>query len=187
MNSLVFNVFLGAHLVSLIAGLGAVTFMDLMGWHCVRGRISLAFLVRVAHVTRLLVWAGWGGLVLSGVGLIALKGYVDSLTTVKLFLVAMIGLNGFELHALTNAAGRMSDFRHMPPVYRYRVVTASCISQLGWWGAVLIGFVHNNWQHNILWPASPWPVILALGGTWLVLIVVGRGWLAHHRWSSSSL
>ncbi len=187
MNSITFNILLGAHLVSLIMGLGAVTFIDLMGWHCVRGRISLEFLVRVAHVTRVVVWVGWAGLVLSGIGLIVLKGYVDSLTAVKLFLVAMIGINGLELHALKDVASRMPDFRQMPTVYKYRAVAAACISQLGWWGAVLIGFVHNNWQHRIGWPASPWPAILALAATWLTLVVVGRGWLAHHRWRHASL
>lgn len=181
MDTLPFYLFLAVHLVSLIVGMGAVIFIDIVGAMWIFRRADARFLVRVAGVTQKVIWLGWAGLVASGTGLIILKGYVDSLTAVKLFLVFMIGINGVALHFIKHAVGDVAAFRALPPVYRYHIIMATVVSQVGWWGAITIGFIHRHWQHYIPWPVSPWPAILGIASGWLAIVLVGQLWLAHHR------
>ena len=155
MDTPLFLVFLAVHIISLIVGMGAVFLIDTFGLLWLLGKMRLSFVVRVAHVTQWLIWLGWTGLVLSGTGLIVLKGYIDSLTMIKLFFVALLGANGIFLHGIKKTMEAFAEQDVLPLFVRFRIGLSSGISQLGWWGAAAIGFLHRHWQHRIDWPEAP--------------------------------
>jgi membrane-associated protease RseP (regulator of RpoE activity) len=183
MNDIAFYVFLFIHLVSLITGFGSVIVVDTFGllWLLKIKGITLERVNSVAAVTQRLIWIGWGGLVFSGLFLITMKGYVDNLTKIKLFFVLMIGLNGIFLHFIKKGLERLKDQEKVPALYMFRIALASTISQLGWWGALSIGFVHRHWEHNIPWPPDPFiyigVIILLIG----LVALVGESLLAKKR------
>ncbi len=134
------EVALFAHLASLILGLGAVLVVDYAFGLWLLGRST--FLDAVAATARLhpLIWAGLVGLVSSGV---LLKPDLASPTTVvKLGLVAALTVNG--LHA-TTLGRRLSAVTGPPPTrLLIRGAATSAISQICWWGAVVIGYLKAN-------------------------------------------
>lgn len=154
MNTPLFYIFLFAHLAFLILGFGAVMVIDTFGLLWLAGRKKMSEVMRVADVTQPLIWIGWCGMVLSGSVLIYHKGYLDPLTQIKVFLVILIGLNGIFLHTLKKWSERVGD-KKMPARLFFRTLLATSISQLGWWGALIIGFVHRHIQHKIAWPENP--------------------------------
>ena len=169
MDSLPFYCFLFAHLMSLVVGFGAVVVVDTAGFLWLFKKTSINSVYRVASITQRLIWLGWVGLVLSGVGLISIKGYVDNLTLIKLFFVFMLGVNGLFLHYIKKSLHRMRISEISSPSSRFRITLASAVSQLGWWGALIIGFLHRHWQHYIPWPDNPWNYI---GAMTIVLAVI---------------
>jgi len=80
MASLSFYIFLFIHLISLIIGFGSVIVIDVFGLLWVLRKVDLKLVDKVAGITQKLIWIGWGGLVLSGIGLISIKGYIDNLS-----------------------------------------------------------------------------------------------------------
>src|SRR5258706_6829310 len=118
MNSLVFYIFLFVHLACLILGFGAVMVTDFFGLLWALKKVPLSTVGEVAHHTEKLIWLGWSGLVVSGVGLIVSKGYVDNLTMIKLFFVFMIGANGIFLHAIKKMSDRLGD-KPLPPLLKF--------------------------------------------------------------------
>lgn len=129
------DVALFAHLACLVVGFGAVLTVDWVAILWVVGRVELLDVLRQAGGVHVPIWAGFGGLVLSGV---VLEPDVTSpVTQAKLGLVLLIGWNG--LFAMWLHSRLSAD----PGRFRLGVsaVTAS-LSQLGWWGAMVIGFVN---------------------------------------------
>ena len=174
--------FLGAlfiHLTSLVVGFGAVLTVDTIGLLWIFKRVELSFVSRVAGIAQRLIWAGWCGLVLSGLVLITLKGYVDSLTKIKLFFVVLLALNGIFLEYIKRLFEELKDAKHIPARYLFRIGLASGISQLGWWGAMSIGFIHRHWKHNIPWPENPWAWMAAI--LTLIIAVAITGEVIAHR------
>ena len=168
MNTPIFYIFLFIHLISLVVGFGAVIVIDTFGLLWLLKVVDLKRVTSVAQITQVLIWIGWFGLVLSGVVLIQSKGYVDNLTKIKLFFVAMLGLNGIYLHLTKKSIEKVLDQKVIPALYKFRIALASTVSQLGWWGALTIGFLHRQVQHNIPWPNHPVYFILGI----IVIIVV---------------
>src|SRR3989338_9444425 len=162
MDSTHFYIALFVHLASLIIGFGAVLVIDTFGLLMLLGKQPLEQVKKVARVTQMLIWIGWGGMVVSGVNLIWLKGYVDNLTKIKLFFVLAVGLNGIFLHFISKSMQNISDDRQTPKLLKFRIGLATVISQLGWWGAMTIGFVHRHWRHQIDWPLNPWSYIFGI-------------------------
>ncbi|MES2436466.1 MAG: hypothetical protein V4519_00485 [Patescibacteria group bacterium] len=162
MDTPVFFVFLFIHIVSLITGFGAVIAIDFSGVLWMLKKLPLKTVAQIAEVTQRLIWIGWVGLVLSGIGLITLKGFIDNLTWIKLFFVAMLGLNGIFLHFIKKATDRLGDVNDLPPNLVFKTGLASTISQLGWWGALSIGFVHRHIWHYISGPKNPWIYMVAI-------------------------
>lgn len=173
MDTLPFYIFLAVHLVSLIAGMGAVVVIDVFGLLWFFKKTNTVFVVRVAHVTQRLIWIGWTGLVLSGIGLIVLKGYIDNLTIIKLYFVVLIGANGMFLHTIKKTLEHISDRAKIPPWLLFRVGLATVISQIGWWGAITIGFLHRHWRHYIEWPSMPEMYIIIITGALLCAGLLG--------------
>lgn len=167
MDTPLFYLLLFTHLSSLILSFGAVLVIDTFGFLWIIRRARMPFIIKVADVTQRLIWIGWILLVISGVGLITLKGHLDALTWIKLFLVGLIGLNGIFLHFIKKTYERLHSARHVPAISLFRIGLATAISQFGWWGALLIGFAHRHISHQISWPISPAPFIVT---TLLILI-----------------
>lgn len=125
------------HLACLVIGFGAVLTVDWVALTWIAGRCQLHDVLRQAENVHVPIWAGLVGLVLSGVMLE--PNLTDPLTQAKLGLVALIGWNGLLamwLHArLSEDPGRF----HLG----ISVISAS-LSQLGWWGATMIGFLNTR-------------------------------------------
>jgi hypothetical protein len=139
-----------------------------------RGRISVRRLVSIATVTQPVIWLGWGGLVLSGPFLLYAKGFIDGLTWLKIFFVLMIGVNGISLHHIRNSLHEMADFADIPRLQKYRIAVVSVVSQVGWWGAIIIGFMHRHISSRWDWPTDPFPLMFGIAVVWLGALCIGR-------------
>lgn len=123
------------HLTSLVVGFGAVLSVDWVALLWVLRRRRLTDVLVTASNMHVPIWAGYAGLVLSGV--LLEPSMSSGVTQVKLGLVLLIGWNGLVamwLHQLLQGEVRRTMF----------LASASCaaVSQLGWWGAMVIGFVN---------------------------------------------
>ena len=167
METPLFLGFLAIHIVSLIVGMGAVIVIDVFGLLWIFKKVELVFVAKVANTTQKLIWIGWVGLVLSGVGLIFIKGYVDNLTFIKLFFVALVGFNGVLLHFVKKSIESVVG-EDVPTKLKFNIAFTSTISQIGWWGAITIGFLHRHWKHYIDWPQNPEVYI----GTIIMVIII---------------
>ncbi len=165
MDSLHFYLALFFHLVFLILGFGSVMVIDTFGLLMLLKKTTLVMVEKVANITQKLIWVGWTGMVISGFNLIILKGYVDNLTKIKIFLVLLIGLNGWFLHKIKQTLKQHAQFSDIPNKIKFNIFFSTLISQIGWWGALVIGFVHRHIKHNIVYPENPylWIINLLLG------------------------
>ena len=128
------DVALFVHLASLVVGFGAVLSVDWVALLWISGRRELADVLHTAENVHVPIWTGYFGLVLSGV---ALDPDISSpVTALKLGLVLLIGWNGLvvgwlqpQLHQGSPRALTLSGM-------------SALISQLGWWGATVIGYVN---------------------------------------------
>lgn len=131
------EVALFVHLGALILGFGGVLSVDWVGALYILGRRSFLEVVRAADNAAVPIWAGYAGLVLSG---LFLEPNLNSpVTIVKLALVLVIGLNGVVALAVQRALTREADMRWMAIGG-----SAAVISQLGWWGATVVGFINAH-------------------------------------------
>jgi len=174
METTPFFLFLFVHLSSLILGFGAVMVTDLYGLLWIRDRIRFPQLVKVSGETERFIWAGWAGMVAAGIPLLLLKGVVDDLMIVKLFFVALIGVNGLALHWLHKQVEHYRDGDDIPRLLMFRLVLSLAVSQFGWWSAMVIGFLHRHVQSIIEWPDAPWLVSAFILTTILVLWAGGE-------------
>ena len=130
------------HLAAVVLGLGAVLAIDWHGMLWLAGRLRLEDLLAVTARLVVPVWLGLAGLVASGA--LLLPQTPDLLTVVKLVLVAVVAANGVNATALEQrmraAAARAGG--RLPRRLLLRGLTAGAVSQLGWWGATIIGFLH---------------------------------------------
>jgi hypothetical protein len=133
------------HLTSLVVGFGAVLTIDAYALLWLLGRRPVDEVARAASSVDLLVWLGLTGLVLSGVFLG--PDTANPFTQTKLLLVLALGLNGVNLHALsrhTRALAATTAFRAAPRRYLLWAGASTAVSQVGWWGAVVIGFLNSS-------------------------------------------
>lgn len=125
------------HLAALVLGFGGVLSVDWVAAMYLLGRRSFLDMVRAADNAAVPIWAGYAGLVLSG--LLLEPALSSPVTLVKLGLVLVIGLNGAIALAVHRALSREPDLRWMAIGGSVAVV-----SQLGWWGATVIGFLNAH-------------------------------------------
>ncbi|NBE51819.1 hypothetical protein [Streptomyces boluensis] len=129
------------HLVSLVVGLGSVLAVDWFALLWVLGRRRLPEVLRTACTLQVPIWLGLAGLVVTG---LFLRPDLESpLTLLKLGLVLAITLNGLYAHWLGQRLDGYRDGR-VPRPLRIRSAVAASVSQLGWWGASLIGFLNSQ-------------------------------------------
>lgn len=129
-----------AHLASLVVGFGAVLSADYYGLLWATGRCTLAEVLGATSRLHVPIWAGLGGLVLSG---LMLHPDMDSpLTLTKLGLVAALTLNGLQAGLLARRLEAATE-----TIERKLLVwggATALVSQACWWGAVVIGFLNSN-------------------------------------------
>jgi len=126
------------HLASLVAGLGAALTIDYFALQWLLGRGTLREVLTVSGGTSLLVWTGLTGLVGSGTLLSPDLG--DGLTQVKLALVLVVALNGAFARVVQH---RLEDAGDRASVGLLGIgVATAMVSQAGWWGAALVGFLN---------------------------------------------
>lgn len=143
-DAVLHTVALFVHLASLVAGFGAVLVVDYLGALWLLGRRSFRQVVDATGPLHVPVWAGLAGLTASGM---LLEPHLDSgLTRVKLVLVLLIALNGVHATALHRRLEEAQGDGGRPPQrLLVRGAASALVSQVGWWGALAIGFW--NAQH----------------------------------------
>lgn len=174
MESTEFYILLFFHLGFLVLGLGSVLVTDLYGLLWMLNRESFRQIVEVSKVTEKFIWAGWTGMVIVGIPLLILKGEIDNLMIIKLVFVAMIGINGYPLHLLHKTLTGFKKKDVVPGVFIFRLGLSITVSQIGWWGAVLIGFLHRHVQEIIEWPDQPWLFLGLFAAGVLVIWIIGE-------------
>lgn len=138
---MLFEVALFGHLASLVLGFGAVLAVDWVALLWVFQRRTLVDIVRTADNARYPIWLGYAGLVATGV---LLEPDLTSVATrVKLVIVLMVGLNGGLAMVLH---GRLASMAGGAPGRRLLLtaVGSATVSQVGWWGAMLVGFLNGH-------------------------------------------
>lgn len=160
MNIEPYHVLLFIHLISLILGFGSVLVIDIFGLLWILKKVKLSFVNQVANVTQPLIWTGWTLLVVTGGILIYMKGSISGLTTIKIFAVLMIGINGIFLHTIKKGMEYITDETPMPAILKFKITLATFISQVGWWTAIIIGFINNKFKANAPVIEKPWSIIV---------------------------
>jgi hypothetical protein len=170
METAPFFVLLFFHLTFLIIAFGSVVVTDYFGLRWLLGMTPPSRLVKISGATQKLIWLGWTGMVLSGIPLILLKAEVDRLMILKFFFVLLVGANGYALHLIHKSFEEYQDEDTMPMLVMFRMGHATLVSQIGWWGAFLIGFLHRHVWTVIEWPQRPWltasVILLVLLAIW---------------------
>lgn len=125
------------HLAALVVGFGAVLTVDWVGLLWLTGKRTFADVLATAGNVTLPIWAGYTGLVASG--LLLEPNLHDRLTQVKIGLVVLIGLNGLVATTLHR------ELQGGPSLRLVAISSTSAgLSQLGWWGAVVIGHLNTR-------------------------------------------
>ncbi|MFG1603543.1 hypothetical protein [Actinoplanes sp. NPDC049265] len=131
---LVHDIALFAHLGSTVAGFGAVLLVDWAGLLWLARRRTLTDVLRTARTAHVPTWAGFAGLLASGL-------FLGVPADAKAVAVLVIGLNGVWAAALLTALDRHTD---PPAVLLARSLAATLVSQLGWWTALVLGFLTSR-------------------------------------------
>lgn len=129
------------HLAALVVGFGSVIAVDWIALLWLLGRRSLDELMSVATAAHVPIWLGLVGLVLSGA--LAKPDLSESLTWLKLALVWLVTLNGLHVYAIGERLRWLGD-GVVPAGLLRRARAAAALSQLGWWGAMIIGFANSH-------------------------------------------
>lgn len=130
------------HVAALIIGLGAVLAVDWFGILWLLGRRRLSDITGTACALQIPIWLGLAGLVVTG---LFLRPNLDSpLTLVKLGLVLAVTVNGLYAHWLGQRLERYGNDAPMPRHLLVQSGLAATVSQTGWWGATLIGFLNSQ-------------------------------------------
>lgn len=129
------------HVAALVVGLGAVLAVDWFALLWLLGRRRLADILNTACALQVPIWIGLAGLVVTGMFL--RPDLTSTLTLVKLGLILAITLNGLYAHRLGEHLDRYRDER-VPRSLLVQSGVAAAVSQLGWWGASLIGFLNSQ-------------------------------------------
>ncbi|MGC0327144.1 hypothetical protein RKD23_000134 [Streptomyces sp. SAI-170] len=129
------------HLGALVIGLGSVLAIDHYGLLWLLGKRSLRQALECAGPLHVPVWTGLAALVLSRIALD--PDPWAPLTHIKLVLVLLIALNGVHAQALHHTLVHQEG-AGPPRRLLVRGVISAVLSQLGWWGAVTIGFLNSR-------------------------------------------
>ncbi|MFF7726987.1 hypothetical protein [Streptomyces sp. NPDC008001] len=129
------------HLSSLVLGFGAVLVADYYGLLWMTGRCTLKEALGSAGRLHTPIWAGLVGLVASG--MLLHPNPSATLTSVKLVLVLLLSLNGLQAGVLNRRMAEQPSASPSPRILAWGGATA-VVSQVCWWGAVVIGFLNSQ-------------------------------------------
>ncbi|MFE7113173.1 hypothetical protein ACFU98_43225 [Streptomyces sp. NPDC057575] len=131
------------HLASLVLGFGAVLVADYYGLLWITGRCTLRDTLGSTARLHIPIWTGLAGLVISGVML--QPDLTSTLTRTKLALVLILTLNGLQAGLLNKRMAEQASSTQLTPRLLAWGAATALVSQICWWGAVVIGF--RNSQH----------------------------------------
>jgi hypothetical protein len=136
---------LALHVISLVIAFGAVLVIDWHGLLWLFGRRGLTESTRLAAAAGPLIWGGLFGLIASGA---LLHPNISSpLTVVKMLLVLMVAWNGAAMSTLRRRMAQLPPYikpTDLPVRDWAMLMAATVISQIGWWGAIIIGFINSS-------------------------------------------
>lgn len=123
------------HLVFVVVGFGAVLTVDWVGMLWARGQRTFEDVLAAGANVSVPIWIGFSGLVASGLFLEPDLG--SHITQLKLGMVFLAGWNGL-------AAGWLHARLAEDPEPALYSLAGSCatVSQLCWWGALIIGHIN---------------------------------------------
>ncbi len=179
LNTYHFLLFL--HLIFLIIGFGSVVVIDFCGILWLINKIRLTFISKVAKITQPLIWLGWSGLVLSGIPLLAIKGFINSITILKIFAVLMLGLNGIYLHIIKKTFKKYENQSHISKILSFRITLATFTSQICWWTAITVGFLNNKLKDKAPIIENPYFYIKAFLITVIVIFLAGEIFIGNSK------
>ena len=136
---------LALHIISLVIAFGAVLVIDWHGLLWLLGRRGLTESTRLAAAAGPLIWGGLFGLIASGA--LLHPNLSSPLTLLKLFLVLMVAWNGAAMSTLRRRMAQLPSYvkpGDLPWRDWAMLMSATVISQVGWWGAILIGFYNSS-------------------------------------------
>lgn len=173
-----YHIFLFSHLIFLMIGFGAVIVIDTCGLLWLFKKIKLSFVGKVAKITQPLIWIGWTGMVLSGIPLLYIKGSISGLTTLKIFFVILLGINGIYLHFIKKRLDKINNNEKIPKLLEFRIGFATLVSQIGWWSSIIIGFLNNKLKVNAPNIEEPfiyiWPIFITFISIFLIGEIIFR-------------
>lgn len=129
------------HVAAMLVGFGGVLTVDWLALMWLLRRRTLSDLLKAIDAVHTMVWAGLAGVVFSG--LLLQPDVGSTLTQAKLGLVLIVLLNGLQAHALGKRLRRYEGHEVPTRVMLHAGITGA-VSQLGWWGCVLIGFINTH-------------------------------------------
>ncbi len=129
------------HLASLVLGFGAVLVADYYGLLWMTGRCTLREALGSAGRLHAPIWAGLVGLVASG--MLLHPNPSATLTAVKLVMVLVLSLNGLQAGLLNRRMAEQASASPSTGILAWGGATA-LVSQICWWGAVVIGFLNTQ-------------------------------------------
>ncbi len=138
------KVVLFLHLLSLVLGYGAVLLVDWAGlWYVLRHKTKQD-LLKLTSMAQPIIWLGLSGLIITGV--LLRPNLAKPLTQLKLLLVAIIVMNGVNLHFVQRAmrSETIQTFWQLPKRLIVWSVVSISLSQLAWLGAMVIGFINTS-------------------------------------------
>lgn len=131
-----------AHLATLVLGFGAVLVADYYGLLWLTGRMSLMDALDSAGRLHTPIWAGLTGLV--GSGILLHPDTSSTLTRVKLVMVLLLSLNGLQAGLLNRRMAARRPGEQPPRRFLAWGAGTALVSQVCWWGAVIIGFRNSQ-------------------------------------------
>ena len=174
MESTSFFIALIIHLLGLILGLGSVVVTDLFGVLWILNHVRFPQIIRLSAKTEKFIWIGYFIMVGAGIPLILIKGFIDNLMIVKLFFVGVIAINGVFLHYIHKALKPYMHNERIPKLIMFRLILAIFVSQLAWWSAFVIGFLHRHVESVINWPNHPYFMCAIILAVFLIIWVIGE-------------
>jgi hypothetical protein len=133
-SPLIHDLALFAHLGSMVAGFGAVLMVDWAGLLWLARRRTLTEVLRTARTAHVPTWAGFAGLLASGL-------FLGPPAPAKALAVLIIGLNGVWAGTLLTALDRHPG---PPAPLLARSAAATLVSQAGWWTALIVGYLTSR-------------------------------------------
>ncbi|MBZ4318425.1 hypothetical protein [Streptomyces huiliensis] len=131
-----------AHLATLVLGFGAVLVADYYGLLWLTGRMALTEALDGAARLHTPIWAGLTGLV--GSGMLLHPDTSSTLTRVKLVMVLVLSLNGLQAGLLNRRAAGLRPSEQPSRRFLAWGAGTALVSQLCWWGAVIVGFRNSQ-------------------------------------------